>query len=151
VHNPVTIRTFSKWLLYSFGVILSVTAVAKIWSSFGDSRILLQSDPIVRIQFRYLMFAFGSLELAVAFVCFFSNASRDAILLVAWLSTLLLLYRLGMWWLDWHSPCPCLGNLTDALHISPGVSSDLVKVFLAYLFIASYGLLLFRMHRNGPP
>jgi hypothetical protein len=46
-----------------------------------------------------------------------------------------------MWWMHWKRPCGCLGNLTDALHISPVLADDIMKVVLAYLFISSYGLL----------
>jgi len=53
-------------------------------------------------------------------------------------------YRLGLWWMHWHRPCSCLGNLTDALHISPQVADNVMKVLLAYLLIGSYGLLIWK-------
>jgi hypothetical protein len=54
------------------------------------------------------------------------------------------MYRLGLWWMDWKKPCSCLGNLTDALHISPQTADNITKVLLAYLLIGSYGLLLWQ-------
>jgi hypothetical protein len=39
---------------------------------------------------------------------------------------------------NYHKPCPCLGNLTDALHISPQTDNPLVKIILGYLLIGSY-------------
>jgi hypothetical protein len=64
-----------------------------------------------------------------------------------------LVYRLGLWWMDWHRPCNCLGNLTDALHISPQAADNVMKVLLAYLLIGSYALLSWhwrQKQRLGP-
>lgn len=94
------------------------------------------------------MLALGILETAVALVCFFAKSQKLALGLIAWLSTNLLVYRVGLWWMDWHRPCSCLGNLTDALHISPQVADNIMKAVLAYLLIGSYGL-LFWQWRNS--
>lgn len=63
-------------------------------------------------------------------------------MLLAWMTTNFLLYRLGLWWLDWKRPCPCLGNLTDALGISPAMADTIGKGLLAYLLVVSYALLI---------
>ena len=80
----------------------------------------------------------------IALVCFFSKRQTLALGLVAWMSTNFVVYRLGLWWMDWKKPCNCLGNLTDALHISPQTADNIMKVILAYLLIGSYGLLIWR-------
>jgi hypothetical protein len=46
--------------------------------------------------------------------------------------------------MNWHRPCNCLGNLTDALHISPQTADNIMKLLLAYLLIGSYGLMFWR-------
>jgi len=106
--------------------------------------VLAVADPIVGIPFRWLLLAVGVLELVIAGVCFFSRNQRLATLLVAWLATNFLVYRLGLWWMGWHRPCGCMGSLTNALHLSEKAADNIMKVVLAYLLIGSYGRLLWQ-------
>lgn len=136
---------FSKWFVFSFGLVLFITGIAKILSSFGSSKFLTTPDPIIGIAFSHLMMVAGLLELGIAFICWrcscLTKNIRLATFLVAWLSTMFLGYRLGMWWIHWKRPCNCLGNLTDALHIPPKVADVIMEIVLAYLLIASYATL----------
>ncbi len=135
-------RSFPKWFALSAGVILAITGVAKVWSGLGNSKLLAVVDPIIGIKFGYLMLVVGMAEIVIVLVCFFGKRQTLALGLVAWMSTNFVVYRLGLWWLDWKKPCSCLGNLTDALHISPQTADNIMKVLLAYLLIGSYGLLI---------
>ena len=140
--------SFPKWFVLSSGAILAITGIAKIWSGLGNSKFLAVVDPIIGIKFGFLMLAVGAAEIVVAAVCFFSKRQTLALGLVAWMSTNFVLYRLGLWWMDWKKPCSCLGNLTDALHISPQTADNIMKVLLAYLLIGSYGLLIWQWKQN---
>jgi hypothetical protein len=133
------------------GVILVITGIAKVWSALGSSKYLAVIDPIFGVSFGQLFLVVGTAEIVIALVCFFSKRQTRALLLVAWLSTGFALYRLGLWWLGWKKPCSCLGNLTDALHISPQVADNIMKVLLAYLLIGSYGLLIWQWRRGRSP
>lgn len=133
-----------RWLAFSYGVIVVVTGVGKVWSGLGNSKSLAVNDPIIGIKFGQLMLLVGVAEIAIALVCFFSKRQTLALGLVAWLSTNFVIYRLGLWWMNWHRPCGCLGNLTDALHIRPETADNIMKGLLAYLLIGSYGLLIWR-------
>lgn len=141
----------TKYFVVSAGVILAITGIAKIWSGLGNSKFLAVVDPILGITFGHLMLIVGVAELAIALVCFFSKRQTLALSLVAWISTNFVIYRLGLWWMNWKKPCSCLGNLTDALHISPQVADNIMRVVLAYLLIGSYGLLFWhwRQHEWG--
>ena len=137
-----------KWFSRSAAIILVVTGVAKLWSTVGDSGFLGVPDPIFGMQFRHLLFAVATVELIVAGVCLFCGASQLGPILVAWLATSFLVYRLGLVWMDWKRPCSCLGNLTDALHIPPHAADTFMKAVLVYLLVGSYGL-LFLQWRNS--
>ena len=139
-----TSGSVSRWFMVSAGVILAVTCVAKVWSAFGGSKMLAVVDPILGITFGKLMLAVGVAEIVIALVCFFSKRQTLALGLVAWMSTNFVVYRLGLWWMGWKKPCSCLGNLTDALHISPQTADNIMKVLLAYLLIGSYLLLIWQ-------
>jgi len=130
------------------GIILAITGGAKIWSGLGDSKFLAVVDPIFAVKFGPLMLALGLVEIVIALVCFFGKRQTQAVLLVAWLSTGFVIYRLGLWWMDWHRPCNCLGNLTDALHISPQTADNIMKALLAYLLIGGYGLLIWQWRQG---
>jgi len=138
------IKNPKKWFCYSAVVILIVTGGAKVWSAFGSAHILQSHDPILNLHFNQLMFGVGILELAIAGVCLFTKRETLSLFLIAWLGTGLFVYRLGLWWTGWQHPCPCLGNLTDTIHISPNVADNIMKIALAYLIAGSY-VLLFRI------
>ena len=137
--------------IYAASGILAITGAAKIWSAFGHVRLLDFEDPITGVPFRYLMGIVGLMELTIACVCLFSGRMRLSMVLVAWLTTSFLIYRLGLWWVGWESPCHCLGNLTDALHIPPKIADTAMKIVLAYLLISSYASLfwLWRQKRKA--
>jgi Methylamine utilisation protein MauE len=149
---PSVVRQDTKPLSNYFGliagVILIITGIAKIWNGLGNTKILAVVDPIFGVKFGPLMLAVGLVEIGIAVVCFFGKRQTLALLLVAWLSTSFVIYRLGLWWIDWHRPCNCLGNLTDALHLSPQAADNIMKVVLAYLLIGSYGLLLWQWRQR---
>lgn len=137
-----------EWFVLSAGAILFITGVAKVWSGLGNSKFLAVVDPIIGIKFGQLMLVVGVVEIVIALVCFFSKRQTLALGLVAWMSTNFVVYRLGLWWMDWKKPCSCLGNLTDALHISPQTADNIMKVLLAYLLIGSYGLLIWQCKKQ---
>jgi len=132
----------------SAGAIMVITGIAKVWSGLGSSKFLAVIDPIFGIKFGTLMLLVGEVEIVIAAICFFGKRQTLALASVAWMSTNFVVYRLGLWWIDWHRPCSCLGNLTDALHISPQVADNIMKVLLAYLLIGSYGLLIWQWKKR---
>jgi len=135
--------TFAGKFLFSAGLIFAITGIAKIFSSFGSAKVLLELDPIVGVQFRHLMFAVGVVEIGASAFCIASARTRVAALLVAWLSCLFLFYRLGVWWLGWKMPCHCLGTLTDLIHLAPATADNLMKIVLAYLLVGSVVCLVY--------
>jgi hypothetical protein len=136
--------TLQAWFVISAGVILAITGPAKVWTACGNVKLLTVDDPILGLPFRDLMLVAGCAELVIAWVCLLGHRPLVATGLVALLSTDLLVYRWGLWWLGWHKPCNCLGNLTDTLHLSPQVADNIMKLVLAYLLFGSYGLLMWR-------
>jgi hypothetical protein len=132
---------WARWFVVSCGAILFVTGVAKILSAFGKSQILEQHDPFFKISFRQLMVFVGSLELLVSALCFWIRKPTTCLLLIAWLSSNFLAYRIGLWWINYQKPCSCLGNLMDAVHLSPGLVNLGMKCILSYLLIGSNAML----------
>ena len=137
---------FSKRALFilAAGGALAATGAAKAFSAIGPARALDATDPLIAIPFRQLLLLVGLGELLIAFFCLFTDRRRCSLLAVTWISTNFLVYRLGLWFIGWHRPCGCMGNLTDLLHISPQLADNIMKVVLAYLLAGSYGILLWQ-------
>jgi hypothetical protein len=136
------------FFIRSAGILLIITSAAKLISAGGSANILQNLDPVLSISFRQLFLIAGIFELTVALVCLFVKMVNVRLGLVAWLATNLLLYRMALWWVGYQKPCSCLGNLTDAIHISPPVADNLMKGALAYLLIGSYGILFRQWWKN---
>jgi len=137
-----------QFFLRSAGILLLITAFAKLGSSFGSAKYLESLDPLLSISFRHLFRIVGMVELGVAFICFFGKPTSMRASFVAWLATAFALYRFGLWWIDYHKPCSCLGNLTDAIHLSPEAADAVMKIILAYLLIGSYVTLFWRWRQR---
>jgi len=138
-----------RWFVVSAGMILLITGLAKIVSAFGKALVLTQHDPVFQISFKNLMLFSGILELALSIFCFIGKNITLQAGLVAWLATCFLFYRLGIFWGGFNRPCPCLGNLTDALHISPRFADAATKIALTYLLIGSSVIYVYRKFRCG--
>jgi hypothetical protein len=99
------------------------------------------ADPIFGLPFRYLLLGVGILECFIAVLCFIRRFEQLGTALVAWMSSAFLIYRFGLWFVGWHRPCPCMGNLTEMLHLSPQAADNIIKGLLSYLLIMSFTML----------
>jgi glucan phosphoethanolaminetransferase (alkaline phosphatase superfamily) len=126
--------------------VLLVTAIAKLWSVFQGSRLLDDTDPLIQVPFTVLLLIAAALELCVMAICLF-RPTVNGLVAVVWLCSLFLSYRIGLWWVGWQKPCSCLGNLTDALHISPQLADNIMKGLLAFMLLGSISLLI--LHRRS--
>lgn len=147
IERMKTQRRLVKSFICSAGILFAITAVSKFISSFGSAGILQASDPILTISFRIVFRIVGSVELVTALFCFFGKPVILQTGLIALLTTNFVVYHLGVILLGYHKPCPCLGNLTDALHISPHTAGTVMEIILTYLLITSY-VMLFWLWRN---
>ena len=94
---------------------------------------------------------FGLVEIVIALVCFLSKRQVLALRFVAWISTIFVVYRIGLWGMNWVEQCSCLGNLLKDYHqVSPKTADSIMKVLLAYLLIGSYGLLICHWRQPMP-
>ncbi len=125
----------------SAGVLLLVTGVAKIVSALGNSAVLARPDPILGIHFNHLLMSVGVVEFAVAILCLGRTTQKLALGLIAALSINFLSYRVGLWISDWPGYCPCLGTLTQALHLSARHADLLTLLMLVYLMLGSFWFL----------
>lgn len=108
-----------RMFLFSVVLILTGTALAKVFSAGGTVPILDRQDPLFMLPMRHVMMGVALIELtAVAYLLV--GVDRQAKqYLVLWLSASFILYRIFIWRLSPGGPCPCLGSATASLGIRP--------------------------------
>ena len=147
--RPFQAARLVRLFVSTSAIILAISGIAKVYSAFGSSRVLGFADPIFGVRFGNLFLAVGLAEIVVAALCLVDKHLRAAPPVVASLATGFLIYRIGLWGMDWKRPCSCLGILTDQLHISPQLADNFMKVLLAYLFFGSYSLLFWQWKKSN--
>ena len=113
--------------LWTVGVPLGVTGVAKVVMVLGSAAILDTSDPLVGLPFWYLLLVSGVAEMCVTVLCFSAKRAEIPLMLTAWVGTGFVLYRWGLWFIGWHHPCACMGSLVGALHLSDQAADNIMK------------------------
>ena len=132
---------WSRLFIISAGGLLFITGAAKIASALGKSDILGKPDPIFGIHFNYLLLSVGLIEIVIAVLCLPPNNQNLALGLVAALSLNFLGYRVALWLTHWPGYCPCLGTLTQAIHLSRHHANLLTLIILIYLILGSLAFL----------
>jgi hypothetical protein len=135
---PTCQNRFLSFFLWSASFLLFFTALAKLVSAAGNSRILFNIDPLFNLSFRHVLCLAASVELIIAILCLFCKSPNVRAGLIAWLSSMFLVYRSTLFFTGYQHPCECLGNLTDALLIKPELADNFMKALLIYLLVGSY-------------
>jgi len=134
-------RNLVRVFFLSAGVLLLLTAAAKLLSASGTMGILDYPDPVFLISYRHELPLVAFIELAVAFGCFFGQKIALRAITVASLSSAFMVYRVAAFMIGPDRVCPCLGTLTQTLHIDPKTANTAMLIILGYLFCGSYGIL----------
>ena len=134
---PPKRAVWSRLFVTSAGTILAITGVAKIVSALGHAGVLGQPDPIFGLPFNSLFLSVGLIELLVAAFCLLPKNQTVALALVALISVNFVGYRVGLWYIHWPGYCPCLGSLTQAIHLSAHVANLYTLLTLIYLLLGS--------------
>lgn len=94
----------------SAAALLLVTALAKLYSAGGSARLLQAQDQLLHLGYRPVMILAALIEVAVAAFLLRNRSGLRRSLLLLWLSSNFIAYRLGNYLLGIHS-CSCLGAL----------------------------------------
>jgi len=131
-----------SFFIYSVTVILLVTAAAKFVSASGTAPILMVPDPLLGLPNRQVLLLGAAIESIIIGVLLISRRPWVQLGLIAWLSLLFAIYRIGIWITNAPSTCPCLGTITQKLPISPLIVDRLIFFLFIYMLCGSL-LLLF--------
>lgn len=131
-----------KAFFCSAACILSVAGLLKIISVSGEARGLSLLDPLLQLTNRQVFLIVGIFEVALAVCLIIGRNSTLQLLSLAWFSTVLVAYRVIIWWKGIVRPCGCLGAASDWFPWLSKHQDRLMQFALMYLFIGSYFLLV---------
>lgn len=125
-----------KLYFVSIAVLLLVTAVAKLFSATGSSKILEMSDPIFLVSYGHLMYGVAIMEMLVAAYSYLGRSDLLRALVILWMSTNFMLYRFGMQMLNIRL-CPCVGTLGDRIGLTTSQTQGILTALVVYMIIGS--------------
>jgi hypothetical protein len=140
-----TAETVLRWFLMSAVLILAATALAKGIGASGDVRILSHSDPLLGLLTnRQTMLLAVVLEVLVIVLVVREREIVRKTGFIAWISTVFIAYRVGLWSIGYKGSCGCLGSVTNSLGIAPSTADLVSGAMLAYMLIGSYAILVWK-------
>jgi hypothetical protein len=127
-------------------VILTVTGILKTISAFSGVKFLALRDQVFTfLTIQQLLIAIAILELSIVLLLLIAKSDILKLYVIAWFSSCLIIYRVGLAWIKPNMPCPCLGRVTDWLHIRYEVVNCVLEIICFYLFCCSCGLLVSKL------
>jgi hypothetical protein len=145
-------KKFETQFRWSAIIVLSVTALAKLISSTGQAQLLALPDPLFGLAHRDMLIGAGLLEIGIVVALLARIHPRIKHLLLLWLSTCFLIYRISFRLINPGKPCPCLGSLTEKLPLSQSAIDTLLVGIVLFLLFGSLSMLLTlgRQPLSGP-
>ncbi len=140
---PIFVSMFTRVYFKSVVLLLLLTAGSKVFMVLSRTAILDEPSPLLdSVSNRQLVCLAAGLEVAVACLILSGRAKRrSAALAVAFLATCFASYRLVLWAIGFHGYCDCLGNLSDALHLSPDETNWIAGGILVYFLVGTCSIL----------
>jgi len=130
----------------SLVIILVLTAAAKLIGATGNAHLLDLPDPLFGFSSRTMMLLAAGVEVGLAVSILICGWSVPTVLASLWFSSILVIYRVALAVIAPSAPCPCLGTLTEQLHLSPTTASVFMSIVLGYILAGSF-VGLARLHR----
>jgi len=122
------------------GLVLFLTALAKLYGATGNAKVFLVGDPLIHINNRVLMILLGIVETCVACClmrAYWPERHFRAASVLLWLSSNFLAYRLGRFVLG-VKVCPCLGTLSEKLPLDATMTTALLGTLALMWFLGSF-------------
>jgi len=120
--------------------------MSKLYTVGSHLRILELYDPILLIQYRYLLLGAAAIEIICVAALLTSRYSWFKGLILLWLGANFFSYRAALALSGVPTPCPCFGSVGSRLGLSPAVADFLTRSIV--LFLLAAGAYLLYQHRH---
>lgn len=139
--------------ILSAGGLLLAAALERLLIFLGNSPLLRHPDALLGIPVLWGVLLVGLAQLTIALVCLLSRSTRLSALLVLWLTSSYVVFRVGLMELGLHPDWTMIGALTDPLHLARGTSGMIAHYGVpGYLLTGSATALLWPwIRRKFPP
>jgi len=145
-NNQNTIAQIESYFVRSVSVILAFTCVAKTASSFGHATVLRIPNEALPLTNAQAMQAAAALECVVLVILAFVGRVETRLAAILWLCSVFAVYRVGAAIMTGsQSTCPCLGSLTEKLHIAHATANAIMAALLSYMFAGALMFLVLRL------
>ncbi len=132
----------------SAAVILFFMAALNFLGAIGPADALNWPDPLVQLSNRWILVICGGFELFVSAILLAGKNSWIKLGLLAWLATILLVYRLILWRAGSSNFGDCLGNYIEWFLISPRTMGMVAKGLIGLMLAGSYAFLVLNWLRG---
>jgi hypothetical protein len=132
--------------IFTSASVLSLTAIFKLFTLLTRADSLNGYDPVFGLKFKFLLLLVVNIELLVVVGCVFIRKTRNKLIAITWLSGCFLLYKVGIYAVDWKPSCNCLGFLSDLLSLSDhhaGIISTIISIIMF-----SSGIIAIYIHKT---
>jgi DNA-directed RNA polymerase subunit RPC12/RpoP len=141
---------FMNFYYRSAGALLLMMATALLISSQPHGDLIQPHDPIFNLSLRYFFWIISTILLTAGLICLFLKSTLPRALLIAWLVTILAIYRIGYYWDGGHNLNGYLGSFSYAFGIPIKPADVLAEAVLIYLVFGSYAAILMVLLRKSP-
>ena len=132
-----TMNKFCSFYIRTVAILLGITAIAKLISLTGTQGILDVADSLISMKNRHLLLVMAILESLTVLFLILSKNNKQKLVTINFLSIGFLTYHCGIYLLGAPTFCPCLGHITDQLHISQNVADAFIRFIIVYMFLGS--------------
>ena len=130
-----------RWFVVSAAFILLFTALVKLASFIEGGPLIERKDPVFNIKLSFFFFFSATVEIIAAAMIFGCGRNVRSCLIVLWVSSLFIIYRLTLYLIGWGGFCQCLGNFSEWSGLSNQQLNALASAMAWYLFLGSLVLI----------
>ena len=135
--------TFKRSYIIGAWIILLAVGIVKVFDSNSGIAALNSPDPVFGIKQGYVLFIVGYIEIILCCLMLFTQDSITRLSIIAWISSMFMIYRISLYLLAAPKGCPCIGHTLGKIFPYVGDNqSEISLVLFLYLFMGSYYFLV---------
>jgi hypothetical protein len=146
--NKFIMNRTQSYFMGAAAVILFILAALNFCGAAGTSPALNWPDALLPLSNRWVLVLCGGAEIGVSAVLLAGKSKWVKFGWLAWLTTNLLVYRIGLWSVGASNFGDYLGNYIEWFTISPRTMSLVTEILIGFMFIGGYAFLVINWLRE---